>query len=124
MKRKNIPFMAGLALGAGLLGQALVKRARRTRAEGLAWQKLRREGLDVFACPECRGALTIVSLQAEGGYLCPTCQKVFPIIDGIPHFIETQILTGLNKRFLTNVRLVLLGLPGFLEGGFCLYRHD
>ena len=99
MTRKQFPFMTGLTLGTGLLGLALVRRARRTQAEGLAWQKQRREALDVFACPECRGALTAVSLQAEGGYLCPTCQKVYPIVDGIPHFIETQILTGLNKRF-------------------------
>lgn len=99
MKRKNIPTLAGLALGAGLLGQALVKRAHRMQAEGLAWKKLRREALDVFACPECRGALKVVSLQAEGGYLCPNCQKVYPIMDGIPHFIETQVLSGLNKDF-------------------------
>jgi ubiquinone/menaquinone biosynthesis C-methylase UbiE/uncharacterized protein YbaR (Trm112 family) len=99
MKHKRIPIMAGLALGAGLLGMALVRRTRRTEAEGLTWQKQRRLALDLYACPECLGTLTLISLQAEGGYLCPACQKVYPIVDGIPHFIETQILTGLNKRF-------------------------
>ena len=99
MKRKRYPLMTGLALGTGLLGLGLVKRIRRLQAEGLVWQKQRRQALEVFACPECGGALTVVSLQVEGGYLCPACQKVYPIVDGIPHFIETQVLTGLNKRF-------------------------
>jgi ubiquinone/menaquinone biosynthesis C-methylase UbiE/uncharacterized protein YbaR (Trm112 family) len=96
MKTRHIPFMAGLALGTGL---ALVRRARRIQVERLAWQKQRRAALDVFACPECRGALKVVSLQAESGYLCPACQKVYPIVAGIPHFIEPQVLTGLNQRF-------------------------
>lgn len=99
MKCKQLPFITGLALGTGLLGLALIKRARRTQAEGLVWQKQRRQALDVFACPECHGSLRVVSLQAEGGYFCQTCQKVYPIVDGIPHFIETQRLSGLNKRF-------------------------
>lgn len=99
MKYKLNPFTVGFSLGTGLLGMALVKRIRRIRVEELAWQKQRSEALDVFACPTCRGALTVISLQTEGGYLCPTCQKVYPIVDGIPHFIETQRLTGLNKRF-------------------------
>jgi ubiquinone/menaquinone biosynthesis C-methylase UbiE len=99
MKRKQYPFMTGIALATGLLGLGLVKRTRRLHAEGLVWQKQRRQALEVFACPECGGALTVVSLQVEGGYLCPTCQKVYPIVNGIPHFIETQVLTGLNKRF-------------------------
>lgn len=99
MKRKNIPRVTRLALGAGVLSLALVKRNRRTRAEGLAWQQLRRASLDVLACPACCGALSPVALAHEGGYLCPTCQKVYPVVDGIPHFIELQEMTGLNQRF-------------------------
>jgi ubiquinone/menaquinone biosynthesis C-methylase UbiE len=88
-----------MALGAGVLSLALVKRHRRTQAEGLAWQKLRRAALDVLACPDCRGVLSAIPLAGGEGYHCPACQKDYPVVDGIPHFIQTQEMSGLNKRF-------------------------
>ena len=99
MKRNNIPLVTTLALGAGVLSLALVKRYRRTQAEGLAWQKQRREALDVLACPDCHAALTAVPLAGGEGYHCPACHKDYPVVDGITHFIQTQEMTGLNKRF-------------------------
>ena len=67
------------------------------RGAGLA--KTARPGVGRICLPRVSWDAYGVSLQAEGGYLCPACQKVYPIADGIPHFIETQILSGLNKRF-------------------------
>ncbi len=97
MKKKNLWFAAGLTLGA--LSLALVRRQRRWRAEGSAWQKQRRPALDVLACPNCRGTLVIVPSPVGEGYHCPTCQKDYPVVDGITHFIQTEELTGWNKRF-------------------------
>jgi len=99
MKRHNIPLAAILAVGTGLLSLDLVRRYRKGQIEMQAWKNLRRPELDVLWCPHCHGALNLVSLSQEGGYLCSTCQKVYPVIDGIPHFIETQALSGLNRRF-------------------------
>ena len=80
------------------MGYAMVMRQRRLQAENLAWQKLRRPALDVFACPECHGALTIVS-PAGDVYHCPACQRDYSVVEGIPHFIQPQAMTGLNQRF-------------------------
>lgn len=89
----------GLAIGMGLAGIVLLSCHRRMATESLSWQARRRPALDVFACPDCHGALTVAALAEAGGYLCPTCQRHYPVLDGIPHFIEPQELTGLNRRF-------------------------
>jgi len=99
MKNKNSMLVAGLFLGMGMLSLALLRRYRRTQAEGLAWQMQRGPALDVLACPECRSVLTAIFPSGDDGYYCPTCQENYPVVGGIPHFIETQALTGLNKRF-------------------------
>ena len=53
--------------------------------------------LDILACPTCHGELL---LQAERESLrCPNCQRIYPVEHGIPHFIRTEELTGLNSRF-------------------------
>ena len=64
---------------------------------------MKRRTLDLLACPECHGGL---NLQAEGGnYVehgnlhCTGCNKVYPIEKSIPHFIRSDELTGLNRRF-------------------------
>ena len=59
--------------------------------------------IDLLVCPKCHGGL---NLQAEGGtYVeqgnlqCTGCNTVYPIEKGIPHFIRSDELTGLNRRF-------------------------
>jgi ubiquinone/menaquinone biosynthesis C-methylase UbiE/uncharacterized protein YbaR (Trm112 family) len=96
MKNENVKLVTGLALGIGLAGLFLLRQQRRIRIEGLAWQKLRRPALDVLACPECCGKLTILE---DDRYFCPACLRHYPVVSGIPHFIQPQALTGLNKRF-------------------------
>jgi ubiquinone/menaquinone biosynthesis C-methylase UbiE/uncharacterized protein YbaR (Trm112 family) len=99
MKSKNIWFAIGTAIGAGALSYTLVRHHRKTMAEGLAWQEQRRLALDVLACPDCHGVFTNASLTGGDGYHCSTCQKDYPVVDGISHFIQTEGLTGRNKRF-------------------------
>ena len=63
---------------------------------------MRRETLDVVACPHCRAGLVAEPASqdvVEGALRCPTCGAVYPILDGIPRFIEPDQLTGLNRRF-------------------------
>ena len=99
LRNKNVRLMTGLALGAVIISFALLRRYRRTQMEGLVWQKQRRLALDVLACPDCHGALKVASFTEADGYYCPTCQRSYPVVAGIPHFIQPQALTGLNKRF-------------------------
>lgn len=99
MKSKNLWLASSVVMGAGMLSYIIVRRNRRVQAEVLAWQKQRRAALDVLACPECRGVLNVVFPLAVDQYHCPACQKDYPLVAGIPHFIQPQTQTGLNKRF-------------------------
>jgi ubiquinone/menaquinone biosynthesis C-methylase UbiE len=99
MKKENIPIAAGVAIGVGILGFTLVSRHRRILAESLAWQKQCPLALNILACPECQGVLTIASHAENAGYFCPACQRHYPVVDGIPLFVQPEALTGLNRRF-------------------------
>lgn len=96
-KNINSRLLAGLSIGA--LSFVLVRRYRIGRNEVTAWQKQRRTALDVLACPGCRGTLIIAPLPEGDGYHCPTCQKNYPVVDGIAHFIQSKELAGMNKAF-------------------------
>lgn len=93
MNSKKKCFVAGLALG--VLGLVLTRRYRQMQAETRSWIKHQSLNLDVLACPACHFPLAALS----EGLRCERCQNVYPIVDGIPHFIEQQQLTGMNKRF-------------------------
>lgn len=93
MKREKCYFVIGLAVGAFSL--LLIRRYHKMRAKTLAWQKQQGLILDVLTCPTCHISLT---LKGESLH-CAQCQKIYPIVDGVPHFIEQQELTGMNQRF-------------------------
>jgi len=109
MKHKNFWFVAGLAVGA--LGLVLVRRYRKGRAETLAWQQQQQLTLDVLACPVCHRGLKLQQVPTgleppaentdpgRSVLHCDTCKKDYPIVEGIPHFIEPRALSGMNQRF-------------------------
>jgi ubiquinone/menaquinone biosynthesis C-methylase UbiE len=81
-----------------------------TRTRGAEHEKtggLRPGTLDLLACPDCRGELSLEcpasGKEKNGGkeyfLRCRRCPKDFPIRDGIVHFLEPESLTGLNRRF-------------------------
>jgi uncharacterized protein YbaR (Trm112 family)/protein-L-isoaspartate O-methyltransferase len=63
--------------------------------------------LDLLACPHCHAGLTLLKEEsktpkaAAGTYSlrCKKCRQIFPIRDGIVHFLGPKSLTGLNRRF-------------------------
>jgi SAM-dependent methyltransferase len=59
--------------------------------------------LDLLACPTCHGRLDFSGADEKifhaGTLACSRCEKHFLIVDGIPHFIEPEKLTGFNRRF-------------------------
>lgn len=50
--------------------------------------------LSLLCCPECHGELTF-----DGALHCTRCSSIYPVQDGVPHFIAGQELTGQNRRF-------------------------
>jgi|Deesub1362B_J571_1020462.scaffolds.fasta_scaffold00110_66 uncharacterized protein YbaR (Trm112 family) len=51
---------------------------------------MKRETLDILACPECRGDLELRVKEEsdeeilEGELICKNCGEIYPIRDGIP----------------------------------------
>ncbi len=60
--------------------------------------------LEILACPACHGKLTLAggfpSAAIQTGDLhCERCNVSYPVVDGIPHFLRPEKLTGYNRRF-------------------------
>lgn len=55
---------------------------------------IRRELLDILACPKCKGDLELTA--AEDGLVCRTCKLVYRIEDDIPIMLidEAKPLEG------------------------------
>jgi len=64
---------------------------------------MQRTTLDLLVCPSCRGCLDDAGTDEKtlhaGILTCSRCKKEYPIEDGIPHFIQSETLTGFNRRF-------------------------
>ena len=48
---------------------------------------LRREVLEILACPKCKGAIKLIeksTIYEETGFMCEKCKLLYPIRDGIP----------------------------------------
>ena len=58
---------------------------------------MKRELLDILACPLCKGPLELnVEVEREGeiatGSLrCPKCQESYPIVDSIPNLLPPDL---------------------------------
>jgi ubiquinone/menaquinone biosynthesis C-methylase UbiE/uncharacterized protein YbaR (Trm112 family) len=59
--------------------------------------------LDLIACPFCYGNLKFDQYGKPAlhsrALTCSACKKSFQIENGIPHFIESETLTGFNRNF-------------------------
>lgn len=64
---------------------------------------MKHTSLDVLACPFCCGSLRYNGETTEriwyGVLVCTRCRREFPVEAGIPCFIQSEILTGYNRRF-------------------------
>ena len=58
---------------------------------------------DLLGCPICHTQLAFQGADGEpiltGTLTCPRCFKDYPILNGIPYFIQTAELTCFNRRF-------------------------
>jgi len=65
---------------------------------------MKRSTLDLLACPFCHAELHLETSAGNepigfGSLTCTSCQKIYPIQRGIPHFIKPEELVGFNKTF-------------------------
>ncbi len=89
---------------------------------------MKRTTLDLLACPTCHGRLDFSGVDDDplraGRLACPACDKHFPIVDGIPHFIAPEQLTGLNRRFSRMYDLTSWGYRAFSKIAFAFIGMD
>jgi ubiquinone/menaquinone biosynthesis C-methylase UbiE/uncharacterized protein YbaR (Trm112 family) len=85
---------------------------------------MKRSSLALLACPACHALLTLhaepVDLIETGSLYCPSCQKEYPILQGIPHFISTAELSGFNRRFATLYDRFAWAYPAFMKIAFAI----
>ena len=89
---------------------------------------MKRSTIPLLACPTCRGLLDFSGVDEntlhEGSLNCPRCSKVYPIVDGLPHFIEPEKLTGFNRRFSRLYDWFSLGYRAFSKIAFAYIGMD
>ena len=82
--------------------------------------------LDLLACPTCHGYLKFDgddgSTLLSGTLTCSACEKHFPIVDGIPHFIQPEQLTGFNRNFSRMYDLFAWAYRAFSKIAFAYIR--
>ncbi|MBI4335371.1 MAG: class I SAM-dependent methyltransferase [Candidatus Omnitrophica bacterium] len=67
------------------------------------------KGLPKMVCPSCKIRLS----QSEGGFLCESCDKLYPVLNGVPSFVKKEI-NFYHKYYLSEKGLKLArGHTGF-----------
>lgn len=89
---------------------------------------MKRSTLSLLACPLCHGFLESADagdkpLQS-GSLTCFRCSKVYHIVDGIPHFIQPEQLTGFNRRFARMYDWFAWGYRPFMKIAFAFIGMD
>jgi uncharacterized protein YbaR (Trm112 family) len=65
---------------------------------------MRRELMDILACPVCRGALTLAAstedpIEVLAGTLhCASCNEDYPIRDGIPNLLPPDLRRAMEAE--------------------------
>jgi len=85
---------------------------------------MKRQNIPLLACPICHAPLEFEGPKSDpitsGVLCCGQCGRLFPIKNGIPHFIQRDELTGLNRRFSRLYDWFSWGYAGFLKAAFAL----
>ena len=89
---------------------------------------MKRTALDLLVCPFCHGHLDFSGADEKtlhaGTLACSRCSKVYPIVDGIPHFVAPKELTGFNRRFSHMYNWFSWGYRAFSKIAFAYIGMD
>ena len=54
--------------------------------------------LEILACPVCKASVELWPLNRDdSGLKCSKCNRIYPIREGIPVMLESEVLSGDNK---------------------------
>ncbi len=89
---------------------------------------MKRTTLDLLACPSCNACLDYAGedekMLRAGTLTCSRCKQHFPIVDGIPHFIQSETLTGWNRSFSRMYNWLSWGYRLFSKVAFAYIGMD
>jgi len=84
--------------------------------------------LSMLACPVCHGKLIFSGVPGAtipaGDLACENCGETYPILDGIPHFIKSESLSGFNRRFARMYDWFSWGYRFFSKAAFAYIGMD
>lgn len=72
---------------------------------------MKRSTLEIICCPNCQADLSLRDEKSngtveQGSLVCTQCERIYPIMDSIPHFVDPQDLSGFNRRFAHSYNLI------------------
>ncbi len=89
---------------------------------------MKRNTLSILGCPNCHANLIFAGQDSgnitRGTLACPSCQRTYPVVNGMPHFIEARNLSGFNRRFSRMYDLFAWAYRAFSKIAFAYIRMD
>lgn len=80
---------------------------------------MKTSSLLLLCCPVCHNTFEPFDRKVDtithGKLTCTGCGQIFPVLDGIPQFVQTQSLNGLNRRFTTLYNRFAWAYPAFMK---------
>src|SRR2546421_7235621 len=75
---------------------------------------MKRRLLEWLICPTCQGSLTLMARTEQSGEIedgsltCPTCQRMFPMVGGVPRFVPSDdYASSFGRQWNRHARLQL-----------------
>lgn len=65
---------------------------------------MRRDLVEILACPLCKGALALTATREEGGEVlegalaCAACGESYPIAEGIPNLLPPDLRRAMEQE--------------------------
>jgi uncharacterized protein YbaR (Trm112 family) len=65
---------------------------------------MRKDMMDILACPVCKGPLTLTTVKEEGDEViegslhCARCNETYPIRDSIPNLLPPELRRQMEAR--------------------------
>jgi uncharacterized protein YbaR (Trm112 family) len=104
---ENAARMTGAAICIWQTWSTLIKRAFRGNLRdsqfGKEASKVKKELMDILACPMCKGDLKLTIVEEDkkevltGSLYCAKCNETYPIVDAIPNLLPPDLRDKTNQ---------------------------